>query len=84
MSEPAGVPRVLDLVIASSVSLREAFLEKVESKEVDPIALAEKNPDFWIKHRKLDRVVDAQANVVIHELGESQDFLDRLQERTLR
>jgi hypothetical protein len=48
------------------------------------IALAEKKPDFWIKHRKLDRVVDAQANVVIHELGEAQDFLDRLQEGTLR
>jgi len=48
-------------------------------KHSKTIALAERQPDFWIKRKKLDRVADSVATQTYPQLVDPHDFLDKLQ-----
>jgi hypothetical protein len=48
-------------------------------KHSKSIALAEKQPQFWIKRKKLTRHVDLSPQPAIYELVNPHDYLDRLQ-----
>ncbi len=43
------------------------------------IALAEKQPQFWIKHKKLQKHVDVMPDPKIPQLVDPKDYLTRLQ-----
>ena len=47
-------------------------------KHSKTIALAEKQPYFWIKRSKLDRLVDDEPDYKAPPLADPHDFLDRL------
>ena len=47
-------------------------------KHAKTIALAEKQPYFWIKIKKLERLVEETDAYPLPPLSNAQDFLDRL------
>ncbi len=50
------------------------------TKHIKAIALAEKQPQFWIKHEKLDRIMDSDApGYSVAEAIDPDDYLDKLQ-----
>jgi len=48
-------------------------------KHSKSIALAEKQPQFWVKHKKLGKHVDMAPEVELPELVDPTDYLSRLQ-----
>jgi len=49
-------------------------------KHSKSIALAEKQPQFWVKHKKLGKHVDMAPEVELPELVDPTDYLTRLQQ----
>ncbi len=49
-------------------------------KHSKSIALAEKQPQFWVKHKKLGKHVEMAEEVELPELVDPTDYLSRLQE----
>ncbi|NCC52267.1 MAG: Na/Pi cotransporter family protein [Spartobacteria bacterium] len=47
------------------------------------IALAERQPDFWIKRKKLDKVAESPPRQKHPNLVDPQDFLDKLQSESI-
>lgn len=52
-------------------------------KHAKSIALAERQPGFWIKRKKLERVATDAPDPTLHDPVDPDDFLDRLQSEDL-
>ena len=78
--------RFMDKLVSKTVTPIASFYfsEYVASldrivRHAKTIALAQKQPDFWIKRKKLDQPVKDPIHVPPPEPVNIRDFLDRLQ-----